>query len=77
MNHHDTQGSTRPERRRGHGHRWMMVACCIPMLAIAVAIAATGAGVGFLIIAVMCTLMMVAMMGGMSHSDDDQRHGRR
>lgn len=50
----------------GGGHsRWMMVACCVPMLAIAIAIAASGAGFGFLIIAVMCTVMMAAMMGGM------------
>lgn len=51
----------------GGGHsRWMMIACCIPMLAIAVVIALSGAGFGFLIIAVMCTAMMALMMGGMS-----------
>ncbi len=51
----------------GGGHsRWMMVACCVPMLAIAIAIAASGAGFGFLIVAVMCTVMMAAMMGGMN-----------
>lgn len=50
----------------GHG-RWMMIACCVPMLAIAVALVATGvAGAGFLVIAVMCTAMMALMMVGMS-----------
>jgi hypothetical protein len=48
----------------------MMIACCIPMLAIAVVIAVSGAGFGFLIIAVMCTAMMALMMGGMSRGDD-------
>ena len=53
-------------KQGGHG-RWMMIACCIPMLVIAVALVATGvAGVGFIFAAVMCTLMMAMMMGGMS-----------
>lgn len=50
----------------GHG-RWMMVACCVPMLAVAVALVASGVvGAGFLIVAVMCTAMMALMMVGMS-----------
>ena len=49
----------------GHG-RWMMVACCVPMLVIAFVIAATGAGFGFLVAAVMCTAMMFLMMSAMS-----------
>jgi hypothetical protein len=54
----------------GRGHsRWMMIVCCIPMLAIAVVIAVSGAGFAFLGIAVMCTAMMAMMMGGMSHDD--------
>ena len=54
------------DRRRGHG-RWMMIACCIPMLAIAIALVATGVvGSGFIIVAVACTLMMAVMMAGMS-----------
>ena len=56
-------------RKRGHG-RLMMIACCVPMLAIAVVIAISGAGFGFLIIAVICTAMMALMMGGMSRGDD-------
>jgi hypothetical protein len=68
MNHHETQtGSS----HRHSGHGWMMIACCIPMLAIAIALAATGVvGYGFILIAVMCTAMMVMMMRGMSHGDD-------
>ena len=63
MTDHDLLPSGK--KRGGHGH-WMMIACCIPMLLIAVAIAISGAGWGFLLIAVMCTAMMAAMMAGMS-----------
>ena len=67
--HHDPHA---PEQQDGkHGHsRWMMIACCVPMLVIAVIIALSGAGFGFLFVAVMCTLMMAAMMGGMSHGGE-------
>jgi hypothetical protein len=54
----------------------MMIACCIPMLVIAIVLVATGvAGPGFIVAAVMCTVMMAMMMGGMSHGDgsDQQR----
>ena len=53
----------------GHrGHHWMMIACCVPMLVIAGVLVATGVvGVGFLVVAVMCTAMMALMMGGMNH----------
>ena len=51
---------------RGHGH-WMMIACCVPMLAIAIALVATGVlGAGFLAVALACTAMMAAMMFAMS-----------
>jgi len=56
---------------RGHS-RWMMIACCVPMLVIAAAIAASGAGLGFLFIAVICTALMAAMMGGTSHGGDGE-----
>ena len=58
---------------RGHGHRWMMIACCIPMLAIAGVIALSGAGFGFFIVAVACTTMMAAMMAGMSGEERGRR----
>ena len=53
----------------GHGkHGWMMIACCIPMLGIAIALVATGVvGFGFVVIALACTAMMALMMRGMSH----------
>jgi hypothetical protein len=62
---------TEPEGRQ-HGqrsHGLMMIACCIPMLAIAIILVATGiASPIFLLAAVSCTLMMAAlMMGSMSH----------
>ena len=45
------------------GHGWMMIACCIPMLIIAIALVATGVvGAGFIFVAVMCTAMMWLMM---------------
>ncbi len=55
------------QQNHGHGgHGWMMIACCIPMLVIAVALVATGAvGVGWLFAALMCTAMMAMMMRGM------------
>ena len=57
-----------PESHGGHG--WMMIACCIPMLLIAVVLVATGvASVGFLFVAVMCTAMMAMMMRGMNHGE--------
>lgn len=64
MNH---SGSHHPPNRHA-GHGWMMVACCIPMLAIAVALVAAGVvGIGFIFVAVMCTAMMAMMMRGGSH----------
>ncbi|MEO8092413.1 MAG: hypothetical protein ABI726_06870 [bacterium] len=61
---------------RGHS-RWMMIACCVPMLLIALLLVAGGAGVGFLIIAVACTAMMAAMMGGMSGGEGRGSGGAR
>ena len=58
----------------GHGH-WAMIACCIPMLVIAVVLVATGvAGPGFILVAVMCTAMMALMMRGMSGTDRGGHH---
>ena len=66
-----------PDEERHSHHGWLMIACCIPMLAIAVAIAASGAGFGFLFFAIMCTVMMAAMMGGMSGGGDADDGGAR
>ena len=50
----------------GKGHGWMMIACCIPMLVIAVALVAAGVvSTSFLVFAVVCTAMMALMMRGM------------
>lgn len=58
-------------RHRGHG--WMMITCCIPMLAIAGILVATGAvGPFFPAAAVGCTLMTATMMGGMNHGGDSK-----
>ena len=66
-----------PGGHAGHGgHSWMMIACCIPMLAIAVVLVATGVvGAGFLIVAVGCTLMMAVMMMGMGGGGPDRGAG--
>ncbi|HUY51910.1 MAG TPA: hypothetical protein VMV92_40455 [Streptosporangiaceae bacterium] len=60
-----------PVRRApgGHsGHGWMMIACCIPMLIIAVAlVAAHVASIGFLAVTIACTAIMALMMRGMGH----------
>lgn len=76
MNHGEHQPATpaRAGTPAGHGrrmsHRWMMFACCVPMLAIVIALVATGAvGVAFLVIALLCVAMMPLMHGGMSHED--------
>jgi hypothetical protein len=57
-----------PQRHKG-GHGLMMLVCCIPMLVIAGAVAIAGGGWRFLFAAVLCTLMMGAMMGAMSGGD--------
>lgn len=48
------------------GHHWMMMLMCAPMLVIAVALVATGtAGVGTIVVALGCAVMMAVMMRGM------------
>ncbi|WP_156665471.1 hypothetical protein [Rhodococcus phenolicus] len=63
---------TEPTGTGGHGrHRWMMLACCVPMLIIAGALVLTGsASVGGLVFALACAAMMAMMMfspGGHRH----------
>jgi hypothetical protein len=75
MNDLDTHQAPQQDKRDGHaGHGWMMIACCIPMLVIAIVLVATGvAGVGFIFAAVMCTAMMAMMMRMMSSGGGDDR----
>jgi hypothetical protein len=55
----------------------MMIACCIPMLVIAVVLVATGVvGSGFILSAVACAAMMTLMMGAMNHGGRGQSRGR-
>lgn len=64
------------EGQEGHGY-WMMIACCIPMLVIAIVLVATGVvGAGFIFITVMCTAMMAMMMRGMSSSNNAGKYNR-
>ncbi len=63
---HDPHAQQEKGGQGDHG-RWMMIACCVPMLVIAVVLVATGVvGFGFVIVAIACTAMMALMMGGMS-----------
>ena len=66
----DKPDTPRDDMAHGHGgHGWLMIACCIPMLIIAVVLVATGvASPGFLLVAVACTAMMALMMRGMHDS---------
>lgn len=81
--HRDHPG-TGPDQHLGHGtpaqqghdhgghagHNWMMIACCVPMLVIAIALVASGTvGAGVIVVALGCTLMMVLMMIGMGGHD--------
>jgi hypothetical protein len=72
--HDDTAHWPHAGHGSGHGgHGWMMVACCIPMLVIAVILVATGVvGSGFILSAVACT----AMMGAMNRGGRSQSRGR-
>ena len=69
-------GQVSSSQHAGHGahgaHRWMMLICCIPMVAIVIALIASGtAGSGVLLWALGCVAMMAAMMfmmpGGHDH----------
>lgn len=64
----DQRHETHPDHAGKGRHGWMMIVCCIPMLAIAGILVATGVlSAGFLLLAVVCTAMMALMMGGMDH----------
>ena len=75
MSHTDHAPTNTPEQHdtggKG-GHSWMMIACCIPMILIAVVLVATGVvSAGFLVYALAClgmTFVMMTMMdrGGMN-----------
>ena len=57
---------------RPRRHSWMMVACCVPMLVIALTLVAMGVvSIGFLLVAVGCTAMMAMMMGGMDRGQKE------
>jgi hypothetical protein len=62
-----TSHNEEPGRHTGHsGHGWMMVACCIPLLVIAVVLVATGvATASFLFAAIACMAMMGLTMAMM------------
>jgi hypothetical protein len=77
---HETNQPSAPQvhDHGGHaGHNWMMLACCVPMLVIAVALVAFGtADAGIILLAIGCTLLMALMMGvmgGHGHDGGDRR----
>jgi hypothetical protein len=53
---------------RHGGHRWMMLACCIPMLLIAIGLVVTGVASAA---AILYALACVVMMAGMGHGHGD------
>ncbi len=64
---HDTDPSSGTGNGKG-GHRWMMLVCCIPMVAIAAWLVLAGvAGAGVVLIALLCVALMGFMMAGMGH----------
>jgi hypothetical protein len=66
----ETPKSGEDQTGKSHRGRWLMVACCGPILAIGLIIAVRGVGLGFLVFALLCLAMMAAMMG-MSHGGRD------
>ncbi|MFD5246097.1 hypothetical protein ACFWIW_16220 [Amycolatopsis sp. NPDC058340] len=65
----DLRGSGGGKEHGGHG--WLMFACCVPMVVIAIVLVATDVvGIGALVAAVACAAMMAMMMRGMGHGDD-------
>ena len=72
--HTDEHHADRHQTGAHRSHNWMMIACCIPMLVIALALVATGVlSGGFLLFVVACTAMMFLMMRGMSHGNTSDR----
>lgn len=66
---HFTADQQPPRGRPSRSHHWIMLACCIPMVIVAIAMFATGtASPGLLLVAVVCTVMMALMMRGMDHA---------
>ena len=66
--------AARAGQRHGHGGHGWMIACCLPMLAIASILVATGVvRPFFLVFAVGCPLMMAMMMGGMGRGGGGDR----
>ena len=52
----------------------MMIACCLPMLVIAIGLVAAGVvSAGFLVVSVGCTAMMALMMRGMHGGGHGER----
>lgn len=72
MNHQHGDQVPHGDAQGGHsGHGWMMIACCVPMLVIAIVLVATGVvGAGFILIALICTAIMALIMGGMIRGGD-------
>lgn len=55
----------RPVTRRSHG-RWLMAACCLPMLGVALVFALAGGNWSILVIAAGCALLMTLLMMNLS-----------
>jgi hypothetical protein len=63
---HTGHDHSTPGAQGKHRHRWLMIACCIPMLLVVAALLVSGvAGAGAIIFAVVCLAMMWLMMTAM------------
>ena len=67
VDHTDPDVAPIPKTASGHGrHRWMMLACIVPLSLIAAALILTGsAGIGSTVFIVGCVAMMSVMMFAM------------
>ncbi len=74
MSAHQPHKTHRDHDSSDRKHGWMMIVCCIPMLAIAGILVATGVlSAAFLLFAVGCAAMMALMMRGMGHGGQNER----
>lgn len=68
VDHHAAAAHESAGRTAGHGrgHRLVMLLCCVPLLLLTVALVASGAaGAGAILYALLCMVMMAAMMFAM------------
>ncbi len=72
MTNTDHEGHSQKGHGGPGGHRWMMIARCIPIIVIVAPLIAVGAiSAVWVLFAVACVGMMAMMMRGMNHGGHD------